>query len=61
MTKLSIPVPSPTSQRQLSMSLDSVKLRGMSPSERAATIAQLANLLMEAGGVAVVERDHDGR
>jgi hypothetical protein len=61
MTKLSIPVLSPTSQRQLSMSLDSVKLRGMSPSERAATIAQLANLLMEAGGVAVVERDHDGR
>jgi hypothetical protein len=61
MTKLSIPVPSPTSQRQLSMSLDSVKLRGMSPSERAATIAQFANLLMEAGGVAVVERDHDGR
>jgi hypothetical protein len=43
------------------MSLDSVKLRGMNPPERAAAVAQLANLLMEATGVAVAERDDDER
>jgi hypothetical protein len=43
------PAPAP---RQLSMALDSVKLRGMSPLERSAALELLARLLMEAGGVA---------
>jgi len=47
--------------RQLSMTLDSVKLRGMSPSERRTALARLASLLMEAAGVAVEERDDDER
>ncbi len=53
------PAPAPTSPRQLSMALDSVRLRGMSPSERAMAVARLANLLMEAAAPATEERDHD--
>jgi hypothetical protein len=45
--------------RQLSMALDSVSLRGMSPSERGIALAQLAILLMEAAGVATEERGDD--
>jgi hypothetical protein len=41
------------------MALDSVSLRGMSPSERRALLARLAGLLMEAAGVAVQGRDDD--
>ena len=47
--------------RQLSMALDSVRLRRMNPSEREAVLAQLARLLMEAASIAVREPDHDER
>jgi hypothetical protein len=50
---------SATVPRQLSMALDSVRLRGMSSSERRALLARLAGLLMEAAGVAVQEHDDD--
>jgi hypothetical protein len=53
------PAPPPTVPRQLSMALDSVRLRGMSPSERAMVVARLANLLMEAADPATGERDDD--
>ena len=55
------PAPPPTSARQLSMTLDSVRLRGMSATERAAAVARLANLLMEAAGVVAGERADDRR
>lgn len=55
------PAPSSASPRQLSMALDSPRLRGMSPSERSTTIARLASLLLEAAGVAAGERADDGR
>jgi hypothetical protein len=45
---------------QLSMPLDSVRLRGMDPSQRATVIARLASLLMEAAGIVAGERDDDG-
>jgi hypothetical protein len=45
--------------RQLSMALDSVRLRSMSPSERSAVLARLASLLLEAAGVAAGEYDDD--
>jgi len=45
--------------RQLSMVLDSGRLRGMSPSERKAALARLAGLLLEAAGAAVRESDDD--
>lgn len=48
--------------RQLSMPLDSGRLRGMSPSERSTALARLASLMLQAAGVAVGgERDDDGR
>jgi hypothetical protein len=58
-----LPLPALPSKppRQLSMALDSVSLRGMSPSERRTALARLATLLMEAAGVAVEERDNDER
>jgi hypothetical protein len=43
------------------MALDSVRLRGMSPSERSIALAQLASLLMEAAGLAAEGRDDDER
>ena len=49
------------SRRQLSISLDSAKLQGMSSSERTTAVAQLASLLMEAANLAVVEGDDDQR
>ncbi len=54
-TLLSIP------PRQLSMALDSGRLRGMSPSERKTALARLASLLLKAAGVAAGERDDDER
>ena len=51
----------PAAPRQLSMAFDSRTLRGMSPSERSMTLARLANLLLEAAGVAAEERDDDER
>lgn len=49
----------PEHPRQLNMILDSVSLRGMSPSERRTVLAQLANLLIEAAGGRAEDRDHD--
>ena len=51
----------PPAPRQLSLSLDSVKLRGMTRLDRGAAVALLAGLLMEAAGVAAKERDDDER
>jgi len=59
MRNLPAPAPPATAPRQLSMALDSVRLRGMSPSERRAVLGRLAGLLLEAAGVAVQERDDD--
>ena len=59
MRKEPAPAQSSTVPRQLSMTLDSVRLRGMSPSERSTVLARLASLLMEAGGVAAGECDDD--
>jgi hypothetical protein len=53
-----LPTPAP---RQLSMALDSARLRGMSPAERGMVLARLASLLLEAAGVAAEERDDDRR
>ena len=55
------PAPPPTSARQLSMALDSARLRGMGAVQRAAAVARLANLLMEAAGLAAGRRDDDRR
>ena len=58
----SLPTPAPISAaapRQLSLSLDSAKLRGITPSDRGAALALLACLLMEAAGIAAKERDDD--
>jgi hypothetical protein len=53
--------PSATAPRQLSLALESVKVRGMTPPDRGAALALLARLLMEAAGVVARERDDDGR
>jgi hypothetical protein len=50
-----------TAPRQLSIVLDSVRLRGMSPTERRTVLARLAGLLLEAAGVAVGEHDDEER
>jgi hypothetical protein len=47
--------------RQLSLSLDSAKLRSMTPPDRSAALVLLARLLMEAAGVVATERDDDER
>jgi hypothetical protein len=47
--------------RQLSIVFDSIRLRGISASERTKAILCLANLLMQATGVARGERDDDER
>ena len=60
----SLPTPAPSSTaapRQLSLSLDSAKLRGMTPSDRGAALALLARLLIEAAGLVATERDDDER
>ena len=60
----SLPTPAQSSAaapRQLSLSLDSAKLRGMTPPDRGAALALLARLLMEAAGVVATERDDDER
>ena len=51
------PAPAPA-PRQLSLALDSVTLRGLSPPERTVIIVRLARLL-EAAGVPMRERDDD--
>ena len=49
----------PSAPRQLSMALDSVKLRGMTPIERGVALALLAGLLLGAAGVAAGASDDD--
>jgi hypothetical protein len=41
------------------MTLDSVRLRDMSPSERSTVLARLASLLVEAAGVVAGKCDDD--
>ena len=55
------PAPPSTTPRQLSMALDCAWLRGMSPAERGAAVARLANLLMEAAGLVAGEHADDRR
>jgi hypothetical protein len=43
--------------RQLSMPLDSQKLKGLNSAQRATVIGRLANMLMAAAGVATQEED----
>jgi hypothetical protein len=50
-----------TAPRQLSLALDSVKLRGISPPERTVIIVRLARILLEAAGVPMRERDDERR
>lgn len=47
--------------RQLSMALDSIKLKGINAAERSAIIARLARLLIEAAGAEIKEIGDDGR
>jgi hypothetical protein len=47
--------------RQLCMALDSVKVRGLSPSERKVIVLRLARLLLEAAGVPTREHDDEQR
>ena len=47
--------------RQLSMALDSIRLKGISAAERSAAIARLARLLMEAAGLEIKEIGDDER
>jgi len=51
-------IPAP---RQLSMTFDSMKLRGICPVERSKVIALLTRLLMEAAGAAAEELADDER
>src|SRR4051794_18720680 len=50
-----------TAPRQLSLALDSVTLRGISPPERTVIIVRLARILLEAAGVPMRERDDERR
>jgi hypothetical protein len=61
MKNLPLPALPSTRPRQLSMPLDSARLRGISPSERRTALAQLAIILMEAAGAAAGERSDDER
>ena len=61
MPSLPTPAQSSAAPRQLSLSLDSAKLRGMTPPDRGAALALLARLLLEAAGVVATERDDDER
>jgi hypothetical protein len=46
---------------QLLIAFDSTQLRGMSPAERRQAVTRLATLLIEASGMALVERDDEQR
>lgn len=48
----------PQVPRQLMLTLDSTKLRGLSTEDRASAVRVLAGLLMEAGGL-IAEEDGD--
>ena len=49
----------PTAPRQLCIAFDTVRIQGMTETERARAIALLANLLVLAAGGTVEERDDD--
>jgi len=51
--------PLPISPRQLDLVLDDVRIQGMTPAERQATLRSLAHLLLEASGVAMRETGDD--
>ena len=51
--------PQPQPQRQLSMTFESPVLQDMDPSERAAVIAQLTILLLQASGIQAAGSDDD--
>ena len=59
MRSLPAPARPPLAPCQLGMPFDSARLRGMSPAERRTALGRLARLLLEAAGVAAVERDDD--
>ena len=50
-----------TAPHQFSIAFDSIRLRGMSPSERTKVLSRLASLLMQAAGAATGEHDDDER
>ena len=49
----------PRASRQLSMAFEAIPLRGITQTERTKIIAHLANILLQAGGAATEEHDHD--
>lgn len=49
------PRPLTTATRQLDLALDDARLQGMKPTERQAALQALAQLLLEAAGVAIRE------
>ena len=59
----SLPTPAlpAAAPRQLSIPFDSARVRGMTPAERRIALVRLANLLLEATGVAAEECDGDER
>jgi hypothetical protein len=59
MKDASLPILLVNPPRQLSMALDSVELRGLTPIERKTAVSRLARLLMEAVGVALEEHRDD--
>ena len=60
--KLLPTIPGPPSEpRQLSMSLDTPKLRGLSQMEREAVVVALAGLLLEAAANPAEEENDDAR
>ncbi len=61
MRNLPTPALPSTAPRQLNILFDSVRLRGMNPSERRTVLVQLASLLSEATGIASGEHDDDER
>ncbi len=56
-TPTSMPLSAPP--RQLSIPFDSARLRGMTSAERRISLARLASLLLEAGGVTTGESDDE--
>ena len=48
-----------TTPRQLDLVLDDVRFRGLTPAERRAVLRAMAQLLLEAGGVATREVSDD--
>jgi hypothetical protein len=61
MRSLSTPALPFAAPRQFSMSFDSGRLRGISPSDRRTALTRLTCLLLEATGLATEERDDDER